>query len=136
MYRNTNFSNCKIKWKKRFLFQTALFVISFVPARNYLFKVSNLRTRITYESSLILRMSMLKIFNVNDVSGVVLVSLLLTVDIFQTFFKFLTLNRQKFAWFKLKIQNTFINKLRLNLYHRNPTGESVRNFCEGVCFRH
>ena len=31
--------------------------------------------------------------------------------------------------------NTFINKLRLNLYHHNPTGESVRNFCEGVYFR-
>ena len=43
-------------------------------------------TRIRYESCSILRMSMLTIFNINDVSGVVLVSLLLTVNIFQTLF--------------------------------------------------
>ena len=36
------------------------------------------------ESCSILRMSMLTIFNINDVNGVVLVSLLLTVNIFQT----------------------------------------------------
>ena len=30
----------------------------------------------------------------------------------------------------------FINKLHLNLYLHKPTGESVRNFCEGVYFRH
>ena len=59
---------------------------SFVPARNYLFKVSNLSTRIRCESCSILRMSMLTIFNINDVNGVVLVSLLLTVNIFQTLF--------------------------------------------------
>ena len=29
----------------------------------------------------------------------------------------------------------FINKLHLNLYLHNPTGESVKNFCEGVYFR-
>ena len=29
----------------------------------------------------------------------------------------------------------FINKLHLNLYLHNPTGESVSNFCEGVYFR-
>ena len=29
----------------------------------------------------------------------------------------------------------FINKLHLNLYLHNPTGESVGNFCEGVYFR-
>ena len=28
----------------------------------------------------------------------------------------------------------FINKLHLNLYLHNPTGESVRNFCEGGYF--
>ena len=28
-----------------------------------------------------------------------------------------------------------INKQHLNLYHHNPTGELVRNFCEGVYFR-
>ena len=68
-------------------------MISFAPARNYLFKVSNLSTRIRCESCSVLRMSMLTIFNINDVNGVVVVSLLLTVNIFQTLFKLLTLNR-------------------------------------------
>ena len=66
----------KLNGKKRFL--------SFVRARNYLFKVSNLSTRIMCESCSILGMPMLTIFNINDVHGVVLVSLLLTVNIFQT----------------------------------------------------
>ena len=49
-------------------------------------KVSNSSTRIRCESCLTLRMSMLTIININDVNGVVLVSLLLTVNIFQTLF--------------------------------------------------
>ena len=61
-------------------------MISFVPARNYLFKVSNLSTRIVCESCSVLRMLMLTIFDISDVSGVVLVSLLLTVNIFQSLF--------------------------------------------------
>ena len=61
-------------------------MILFVPARNYLFKVNNLSTRITCESCLILRMSMLTIFNIDNVSGVVIVSLLLAVNVFHTLF--------------------------------------------------
>ena len=57
-----------------------------LTARNYLFKFSNLSTRIRCESYSILRMSMLTIFNINDVSAIVLVFLLLTVNIFQTLF--------------------------------------------------
>ena len=66
--------------KKEFIF------ISFIPVRNYLFKVSNLSTRIMRENCLLLRMSMLTIFKINDVIGVVLVSLLLTANVFQTLF--------------------------------------------------
>ena len=84
-YHNTNFSNYKIKSKKRLYFESFC-VILFIPARNYLFKVSNLRTKTRCESCLILTMSMLTIFNINDVNGIVLVSLLLTVNIFQTLF--------------------------------------------------
>ena len=47
-----------------------MFVISFVPARNYLFKVSDLSARIGFKGS-ILRLSMLTIFNIKDVSGIV-----------------------------------------------------------------
>ena len=71
----------ELNGKKEFLF-----VISFVPARDYLFKVSNLVTRIMCESCSMLRMSMLTIFIINDVNGVVLVSLLLSVNTFQTLF--------------------------------------------------
>ena len=47
---------------------------------------SNLSKRIRCESCLILRMSLLTIFNINDANGVVLVSVLFTVNIFQTLF--------------------------------------------------
>ena len=57
-------------------------MILFITARNYLFKVSKLSTRIRYERCLILSMPMLTIFIINDVSGVVLKFLLLTIKIF------------------------------------------------------
>ena len=40
----------KFKWEKRFFFWEALVVISSVPERNYLFKVSYSSTRIRYEN--------------------------------------------------------------------------------------
>ena len=90
--------------EKKILFWEFLCVISFVPARNYQFKISNLSTRIRCESCSTLGMSMLTIFKINDVISAVVVSLLLTVDIFQTLFLLLTLKRQTFAWFILKRQ--------------------------------
>ena len=48
-------------------------MISFVAAKNYLFKVASLSTRIRCESCSILRMSVLMIFNINDVNGVILI---------------------------------------------------------------
>ena len=72
--------------EEKISFWEFLFVISFVPARNYLFKVSDLSRRIRCESCSILRMPMLTIFNINDVIGVVLMSFLLTVNIYQTLF--------------------------------------------------
>ena len=47
-------------------------MISFVSVRNYLFKFSNLSTRIRCKSCSILRMSVLTIFNINGVNAVVL----------------------------------------------------------------
>ena len=90
--------------EEKSLFWEFLFVISFVSARNYLFKVNKLSARIRCESSSILRTSMSTIFNINDVNGVVLVSLLLILNIFQTIFQLLTLNRLTFACFILKRQ--------------------------------
>ena len=122
--------------EENILFWEALLVISFVPARNYLSKVSNLSIRITCESCLILRISMLTIFNIKDVSAVALVSLLLTVNIIQTLFCLLTLNRQKFALFKLKSQTLLLtNCVWTYIIITLQVNESVRTFCEGVCFR-
>ena len=63
-----------------------VFVCGIIHPSKNLFKVSNLSTRIRSESCLTLRMSMLTIFNINNVSGIAVVSLLLTVNIFQTLF--------------------------------------------------
>ena len=74
----------KLNGRKDFILRV-FFVVLFIAAKNYLFKVSNLGTRSRCEScSSILRMSMLSTFNINDANSVVLVSLLLTVKIFQT----------------------------------------------------
>ena len=94
----------KLNGRKDFILRV---LFSFFPARNYLFKVSNLSARIRCESYSVLRMSMLTIFNINDVNSFVLMSLMLTVHMYQTLFKLLTLNRQTFAWFILKRQ-TFL----------------------------
>ena len=92
----------KLNGRKKFILR--VFVILLVPARNYLFKVSNLSTGIRCESYSILRMSMLTIFNINDVSGVVLVSLLLKTQsemlyvmlTFEKTQKYYFLNRMKY----------------------------------------
>ena len=60
--------------EEKLLFGKALFVISFVLASNYLFKVSSLSTKIRYESCLILRLSMLTIFNIWRRSSVFIVN--------------------------------------------------------------
>ena len=56
------------------------------PSKKLPIQSSNLSTRIRCDSCSILRISVLRIFNINDVNGVVLVSLWLTVNIFQTLF--------------------------------------------------
>ena len=71
----------KLNERKNFILR--VFVCDIIcPSKE--FKVSNLSTRIKCESCSVSRMSMLTIFNIKDVNGVVLVFLLLTVNIFQT----------------------------------------------------
>ena len=72
------------------------------------------------------------IFNINDVNGVVLVSLLLTVNIFQTSFKLLSLNRETLVWFILK---------RLSLWRQHRVYYalccnilSVNKICQQIAF--
>ena len=77
--------NAKLNGRKDFILK--VFVCDIIhPSKELLFKVSSLSTRIRRENCSILRMSMLTIFNINDVNDVVLVSLLLNVNIFQTLF--------------------------------------------------
>ena len=103
------------------LFSEALFVISSVPERNYLFKVSYSSTRIWCENCWGLNMKTKRHFSV--------------------FIKRLLGSNWKDKHFWRVYHGLccsilkFINKLHLNLYLHNPTGESVRNFCEGVYFR-
>ena len=94
------------------LFLEFLFVISFVTPRNYLFKVSNLSTRIRCESCSILKTSILSIFNIKKVNDVVLVSLLLTVKIFQTFL--IVAFEQAKVWF-VHIEKVNAFKVRLGI---------------------
>ena len=146
-HRNTNFSNHKIKW---IYFEFALFVISSVPAMNYLFKVSHWSRRIRCEKCSRLRMKTLErcewrhssvfIVNYEHISSFVLI---------------IEFEQAKVCWVHIEKKNTFedkigyimryvavfwvwtkfINKWHLNLYHQNPTGESVGNICKGVYFR-
>ena len=67
---------------RKYLSWEALFMISSVQARNYLFKVSNCNTRIRSENGSRLRMKTLEWCQWR--SSVVLMSLLLNMNIFQT----------------------------------------------------
>ena len=116
-----------------------------------LFKVSNWSTRIRCENCLRLRMktpgrcgwrySSVFIVNCAHISNFVLI---------------VEFEEANVCWVHIEKKNTFedkighvmrcvavfsvwtkfINKWHLNLYHHNSTGESLRNFCEGVYFRH
>ena len=73
----------KLNRRKNFILR--VFVCDIIRSSKKLpVQSSNLSTRIRCESCSTLRMSMITRFNINDVNGVVLVSLLLTVNIFQT----------------------------------------------------
>ena len=120
---------------EKILFREAWFLISSVPARN---SCSKLAIKHKNKAWKLLRIK-------HEDSGVAPVSSLLTVNIFPTCFNFKEANvsrvhvKKKHFW---RVHHAlccsilkFINKLHLNLYLHNPTGESVRNFCKGVYFR-
>ena len=80
-------------------------------------------------------MSVLTVFNINDVNGVVLVSWFLTVNIFQTSFWLLTLNRQTLSWFILKRQSLLKTRsgtlccdiLSVNIIYKQIAFELIRS---------
>ena len=136
--------------EEKILFWEAFFMILFVPARNYLFKVSHWRAKIRCESCLRLIMKILErcqwrhscasIVNCEYISSFVLI-----VEFEQA--NLCLVHIEKTNSFKNKIGyiiryvavfsvwTKFINKQYLNLYLHNPSGESVRNFSKGVYFR-
>ena len=125
-------------------------MISSVPAMNYLFKVSNWSTRIRCENCSRWRMKTLErcqrrhssvfIVNCEHISNFALI-----VDFEQTNVCWVDIEKKNIFEDKIgfiiryvavfSVWTKFINTWHLNLYHRNPTGESVRDFCEGVYFR-
>ena len=136
--------------EEKIFFREALFVILTVLTRNYLFKVNNWSTRIRCENCSRLRMKTLErcqwcrssvsIVTCEHVSNFVLI-----IDFEQE--NVFCVDIEKINTFEDKIRYTMrsvavsqvwtksINKKHLKLYHHNPTGESVRNFCEGVYLR-
>ena len=107
------------------------------PTRNYLFKVSYWNTRIRFENCFGLRMNTM--------------APLLTVNIFRTCSNCWLWTgkrlpgsywKNKHFWRQDRVYQALccsilklITKWHLNVYLHNPTGESVRNFCERVYFR-
>ena len=89
--------------------------------------------------SLNLRLSMLTIFNIDDVNGVVVVSLF-NCERISNFVLIIDFENVNACLVYIEKAINFEDKIGyimhyVVLYHQNPTGESVRNFCEGVWFR-
>ena len=130
--------------EEKILFWEALFVISPVPARKNLFKVTNWSTRIRWEHSSRLKMTTLEWCHWRR-SIVFLVNFVLIIDfeeanVYWGHAEKINTIEDKIRYIMryvvpFQVWAKFINKKHLELYHHNPTGESVRNFCEGIYFR-
>ena len=137
--------------KEKILFWEVLFVISSVPTRNYLSKVRNWSTRIRCENCSRLRMKTLErcqwrrssayIVNSKHISNFLIISNFEQANIFWVHYWKDKHFEEKIRYIMryvvvIYVWPKFINKQHLKLYHDNPTGKSVRNFCEGVYFKH
>ena len=117
---------------------------------NCLFKVSNWSTRIRCENCSRLRMKAVERCQWRHPS-----ILFVNCEYISCFVLIVEFEQANVRWVHIEMTNTFVDKIgyvmrsvpvfsvwtkfiykwHLNLYHHNPTGESVRNFCEGVLFR-
>ena len=131
------------------LFWEALFVISSVPARNYLFRVSNWSTRIRCENYSRLRMKTLEkcqwryssvfIVNCKHILNFALILELEQANVCGVYIEKTNTFEGKVRYIMryvavFSMWTKFIEKWNLNLYHHNPTSESVRHF-SGVYLR-
>ena len=136
--------------KKKILFWKVLFVIPSIPTMNYLSKVSNGSARIRCENCSRLRTKTQERCQWRRSNAYIVNCKHISI-----FFLFIDFEQANVFWIPIEKINTFedkiryimryvvviyvwpkfINKKHLKLYHDNPTGESVRNFCEGVYFK-
>ena len=92
-------------------------MISFFPARNYLFKVSNLSTRISCESCSVLRTSVLTIFNINNVNGVVLMFLIVNRKHILNFVLIVYFEQANVCLVHTEMANIFEDKIKHIMRH-------------------
>ena len=136
--------------KKKILFWEVLFVILSVPTRNYLSNVSNWSTKIRCKNCSRLRMKtqercQWRHSSISNVNCKHISNFLLIINFEQANFFWIHIEKKNPFEDKIRyimryvvviyVWPKFINKKHLKLYHDNPTGESVRNFCEGVYFK-
>ena len=125
-------------------------MISSVPATNYLFKGSNWSTRIRCENCSRLRMKILErcqwrhssvfIVNYEHSSSFVLIVEFEQANVCWVYIEKKSTLEVKIEYIKryvaiFSVWSKLFNKWHLNLYHHNPTSESVRKIWEGVYFR-
>ena len=122
-------------------------MIWYFPANNYLFKVSSLSTIIRCEScsnegSRMMWMTLFAVFIVKceHVLHIVLIVDFEQLSVCQVHIKITNTFKSKIRYLMhyvvvFSVWKKFINKLDVNLYHRNPMDKSVRNSWEGVYFR-
>ena len=123
---------------EKILFWEVLFVISCVPARNYRFKVSYSSTRIRCENFWGLSKKAMVLLQCLHCQLWTYFQHVLIVDFEQA--NLCRVHIERISNFEGCIMHYIVVywnllTLHLNLYLHNPTGESVRNFCEGVYFR-
>ena len=96
----------KLDWRNYFILR-GFFVISFVPTRNYLFKVNNWSTRIEYKNCLRLGMRTLERCQWH-LSRVYIVS----CDHISNFLPIIDFEQAKVCWVHIEKINTFKDKIR------------------------
>ena len=125
---------------EKILFWEALFVISSVPARNYLFKVSYSSTRIRCGNCWGLSMKTIALLQCLHCQLWTYFQHALIVDFEQA--NFCRVHSKKISTFEGCIMryvvvywNLLTNCIWTYIFIHNPTGESVQKFCEGIYFR-
>ena len=132
---------------RKYLAREVVFMIWYFPANNYLFKVSSLSTIIrcdscSNEGSRTMWMTLFAVFIVKceHVLHIVLIVDFEQLNVCRVHIKITNTFKIKIRYLMryvavFSVWKKFINKLDVNLYHRDPMDKSVRNSWAGVYFR-